>query len=66
MFRSREEENLIGLKQIMKKYNCKSLELRGRELERLFQFMIRKEDEEGFRDALEVSLSLSLSSLAQA
>ncbi len=51
----REQETTVGLKQILKKYNCKSLNLSGRELERLYQFMIATKSEEGFEDALEVT-----------
>ena len=50
----KEQETLVGHKQILKKYNCKTLGLSGRRLERLFQFMIKKSGEEGYEDALEV------------
>ena len=52
----REQETMVGLKQILKRYECRNLGLKGRELTRLLQFIISKGGRsQGYSDALEVA-----------
>jgi len=58
--RIKEQETLVSLKEILKRYNCSSLTIQGRKLERLIQLMARRAGEEGYQDALKVSVVLYL------
>ncbi|TRY72764.1 hypothetical protein TCAL_00185 [Tigriopus californicus] len=50
-----EQSKMIGLKLILRKYDCRTLGLTGFRLIRLFQLMIKSKGEEGFKDALEIT-----------
>ena len=45
----------MGVKAIMRKYDCKSYTTTGRQAERLLMLLMKKCGEEGYRDALEMS-----------
>ena len=50
------QETMVDLKQILKRYECRTIGLRGRELQRLLQFIISKGGRaQGYADALEVA-----------
>ena len=52
----KEQETMVGLKQILRRYECRNIGLKGRELTRLLQFIISKGGRnEGYSDALEVA-----------
>ncbi len=53
----REQETMVGLKQILKRYECRNLSLSGRELHRLLQYIVANGGERGYADALEVARS---------
>ena len=51
----KEQTRLVGVKAILRKYDCKSYTTTGRQAERLLMLLMKKGGEEGFRDALEIS-----------
>ena len=50
----KEQESLVHVKTILRKYDCKSYITSGRQADRLLVLLMRKGGEEGFRDALDV------------
>ena len=50
-----EQECLVHVKTILRKYDCKSYMTSGRQADRLLLLLMRRGGEEGFRDALEIS-----------
>ena len=51
----KEQQSLVRVKTILRKYDCKSYMTTGRQAERLLITLMRKGGEEGFNDALEIS-----------
>ena len=51
----KEQTRLVGVKAILRKYDCKSYATTGRQAERLLMLLMKKGGEEGYRDALEIS-----------
>ena len=49
-----EQESLVKVKTILRKYDCKSYMTSGRQADRLLVVLMRKGGEEGFRDALDI------------
>ena len=50
----KEQESLVHVKTILRKYDCKSYITSGRQADRLLVLLMRKGGEEGFKDALDV------------
>ena len=51
----KEQTSLVGVKAILRKYDCKSYATTGRQAERLLMLLMKKGGEEGYQDALEIS-----------
>ena len=51
----KEQTSLVGVKAILRKYDCKSYFTTGRQADRLLMLLMKKGGEEGFQDALEIS-----------
>eukprot|EP00095_Tigriopus_kingsejongensis_P006550 maker-scaffold515_size150689-snap-gene-0.33 protein:Tk06550 transcript:maker-scaffold515_size150689-snap-gene-0.33-mRNA-1 annotation:"kinetochore-associated protein 1" len=48
-----EQSKMVALKQILRKYDCRTLGLTGFRSLKLLQFMVKSKGQEGFEDALE-------------